>query len=355
MSEKSKRVLGLRVGDSVEVRSVAEILATLEPDGTFEAVPFMPEMLEYCGKRFRVFKRADKTCDNIKAWSLRRLRDSVHLESVRCDGCGHGGCEAGCLIFWKEAWLKRVETNLIEVGRLTEPNVAVGPNADIIFRASRARESAGEEIYSCQATELRKFTSELAWWDLRQYIRDLRSGNLSSGLAGISRTERALEMALGCLQLLRAPIIEVFNRVQKRRRSVQYPSIEGWAEKTPISVLNLQPGELVQVRSKNEILATLDRKNRNRGLLFDSEMLRYCGGIYRVLRRVYRIIDEKTGKMLEMKYPCIILEGVACQSDYHRFCPRAIYHYWRENWLLRANIEAGTRPSEDMAETCEKC
>jgi len=31
------------------------------------------------GKRFRCFKRADKTCDNIKQWSLRRVKNAVHL------------------------------------------------------------------------------------------------------------------------------------------------------------------------------------------------------------------------------------------------------------------------------------
>jgi hypothetical protein len=100
--------------------------------------------------------------------------------------------------------------------------------------------------------------------------------------------------------------------------------------------LNLQPGEFVQVKSREEILGTLDSKNRNRGLLFDSEMLRYCEGTFKVLKRVNQIVDEKTGKTLKMKSPCIILEGVACVSEYHRLCPRAIYHYWREGWLRRA-------------------
>jgi hypothetical protein len=104
---------------------------------------------------------------------------------------------------------------------------------------------------------------------------------------------------------------------------------------TPTLELNVQPGEFVQVRSQDEILATLDRRNRNRGLLFDSEMVRYCGGTFRVLKRVNQIVDERTGKMMRMKSPCIILDGVACVSEYHRLCPRAIYHYWREAWLRR--------------------
>ena len=41
------------------------------------------------------------------------MKDSVHLEGVRCDGSGHDGCEACCLIFWKEAWLKRAENDVV--------------------------------------------------------------------------------------------------------------------------------------------------------------------------------------------------------------------------------------------------
>ena len=55
----------LRVGDFVEVRSLKEILATLDSAGTLEGMPFMREMVRYCGKRFRVAKRAHKTCDTV--------------------------------------------------------------------------------------------------------------------------------------------------------------------------------------------------------------------------------------------------------------------------------------------------
>ena len=29
--------------------------------------------------------------------------------SVRCDGSAHDGCQAGCLLFWKLAWLKAAD------------------------------------------------------------------------------------------------------------------------------------------------------------------------------------------------------------------------------------------------------
>ena len=88
-------------GDLVEVRSEAEILATLNEKGTLDKLPFMPEMLQYCGRRFRVASVAHKTCDTATFIMGRRMRDAVFLEDLRCDGSAHGGCQARCLLFWK--------------------------------------------------------------------------------------------------------------------------------------------------------------------------------------------------------------------------------------------------------------
>ncbi len=121
-----------------------------------------------------------------------------------------------------------------------------------------------------------------------------------------------------------------------------------FGQKTPAETLELQPGELVRVRSHDEILATLDTHNKNRGLFFDAEHVPYCNGTYRLLSRLKRIVDEKTGKMLEFKTASVILEGVACQarySDRRLLCPRAICPYWREIWLERVNAETTDRPA----------
>ena len=53
---------GYRSGQLVEVRSLSEILATLDADGTLDGMPFMPEMVRYCGQTLKVFRRAAKTC-----------------------------------------------------------------------------------------------------------------------------------------------------------------------------------------------------------------------------------------------------------------------------------------------------
>ena len=99
----------LRPGDIVEVKPAADILATLDADGALDAMPFMPEMLQYVGRRFTVSRRVEKICDTIAATGSRRVHDAVYLEDLRCDGSGHGGCQAGCRIYWKEAWLRRVD------------------------------------------------------------------------------------------------------------------------------------------------------------------------------------------------------------------------------------------------------
>jgi hypothetical protein len=352
--------LYLKAGEWVEVRSREEILATLDERGCLDGTPFMPEMLSCCNQKFRVYKRADKTCDPAhEPWSIRRVKDSVHLENVRCDGQQHGGCQAGCLIFWKEAWLKRSAKDLVSADNLGQSRAAATPapgrcSVEDLPAASQRLSPEGETIYSCQATDLRNFTTEMAAWDPRQYIRDLWSGNLATGLAADTWGNRFLEFVLGVITLFRALIISIFNLVPRRIKGPAYPHLQGALEKTPVENLNLQPGELVQVRTREEIIATLDKHNRNRGMLFDGEMLPYCGGIYRVLRRVHHIIDENTGKMVNMKSPCIVLEGVVCQSDYHRLCPRAIYPYWRENWLKRAVVPSGPSSEKRVAETCER-
>ena len=76
-------VLGLRAGDLVEVRSEREILSTLDATGRLDGLPVMPEMLQYCGKQVRVYRRAEKTCDTIGPYASRRMTNSVHLEGLR--------------------------------------------------------------------------------------------------------------------------------------------------------------------------------------------------------------------------------------------------------------------------------
>ena len=336
----------------------------------------MPEMLQFAGQTFNVHKRADKTCDTIEWTGLRRLEDTVHLPELRCDGSAHGGCQAGCLLFWKEDWLERAEQPDRVSGSSTEapvdgPSAALsesplesvltearttgiataepsnghgtatnghgtngrlgdawsGPTVEELTQAVHQPGTAADaNFYTCQATELRRATSPLEFWDARQYVDDVGSGNVTLAQAATGLT------------------IGLYNKVRRLLRLQPYPRITGRLVQTPTEHLDLQPGEIVEVKSREEIEATLDADHKNRGLHFDAEMLRFCGGQYRVLRRVERIIDEKSGKLIKLPGPCVILENGLCDGRYHRFCPRGIYHFWHEIWLRRVDTSMAGDP-----------
>ena len=78
--------LNLRAGDLVEVLGVDEILATLDDRGRYEGLPFMPEMLQFCGRRLRVASRADKTCGSRTLVRYRYHVPCHRTETIR-SGC----------------------------------------------------------------------------------------------------------------------------------------------------------------------------------------------------------------------------------------------------------------------------
>jgi hypothetical protein len=340
---------GLRIGEFVEVKSVDEILATLDENGRLEALPFMPEMLRFTGKQFRVYRRAIKACDTANWTGMHRMHDAVHLEGLRCDGSAHGGCQAGCLLYWKESWLQRVEPGEAPAETTSDPATREDVPSETpmsvpaavakgITRSDGTTES-GEVAFSCQATELTKAAPECPpWWDVRIYMRDVASKNARP------------------LPMLRSLLVMLFNKFQLAnnrympglqliRDGEKWPFLAGRLTVTPREVLDLRPGELVEIKSKKEILETLDTKSMNRGLRFDGEQIKYCGQQARVLRRVERILDERTGKLMHFKGDCIVLEGVTCTGDYNQYCPRSIYPYWREIWLRRVEEPSALSPN----------
>jgi hypothetical protein len=164
---------------------------------------------------------------------------------------------------------------------------------------------------------MKKASAYLHPWDIRQYWRDIWGGNV------------------GFFEAVGEISVWGFNAFQRARGGVPYPLVSGKLQQTPSVALHLKPGELVEVKSREEIVATLDRRQRNRGLWFDAEMVIHCSRRFRVLRRVHRIIDEKSGKMRVLPNDCVVLEGATNLGNYHRFYPQNEYFFWREAWLRR--------------------
>jgi hypothetical protein len=101
-------------------------------------------------------------------------------------------------------------------------------------------------------------------------------------------------------------------------------------------VLHLQPGEIVEVKSAEEIQGTLDANGKNRNLGFMPEMWDYCGRQLRVLKRVEKICLENEPRTVRRLENTVILEGAFCKGS-GIGCDRACFYFWRECWLKRTS------------------
>jgi hypothetical protein len=299
----------LRSGDLVTVRAFPEIALTLDGSGTLNGMPFLPEMLKYCGQTFPVWRRVNKLMQEGVDSGMRRIRELVLLEGPTCDGRSHGDCRRACFPLWKTAWLKPADE---------KPEI----------RPDRLRGAGNKRSYeseanlpigrTCQVTELRKATAPLLLWDPRRYYWDITSRTYKTGeylsciLGGIYR------------KTLKRIIVKVV-----RKKPTAKPSI-------PIENLNLQPGELVEVKAADEIHASLDEHGKTRGLYFMPEMWEYCGRRLRVLHPIERMMSEKTGEIRNLNQS-VILEGAICTGKAHSGCQRICYVFWKDTWLRRVD------------------
>jgi hypothetical protein len=162
------------------------------------------------------------------------------------------------------------------------------------------------------------------------------------------------EEALGFSRLLRPaaafPILRAFQMLKKGGvkatvvRGADYAGrkLLGRGKKSgagvrplgPDEVLRLEPGELVEVKSLQEIRATLDERGKNRGLLFTDDMKGYAGRQFRVFKRVESIFLEESKQRRTLKNT-VLLEAVYCPGITFR-CDRSCFLFWKEVWLRRA-------------------
>jgi hypothetical protein len=273
---------------------------------------------------------------------MRRMERAVHLTGARCDGSAHGGCQTACSLYWKEAWLKRADpsdpspsdSSPFDSSDASGPPVTPAtPSRSLPILEVNTRKQPGpdgEERYSCQATELlRAAPTCLPFRDVRQYVTDVRTGNAT--VPGMLRS-----VLVGAFNKFQGISNRVLPRWLRIKGGLKWGFVRGLAQgPTPTETLGLRPGELVRIKPKAQILPTLNADLLNRGMGFEEEMSRYCGRTARVQARVERCIDERTGRMLTMKTPCIVLEGLVCAGVYNVNCPREFVPFWREIWLER--------------------
>lgn len=310
---------GMYAGNWVVVRSACEILSTLDENGTLDGFPFMPEMVDWCGKSFRVQRRVDKTC--IENYPLRRFPadDVVVLDGPRCDGSSHDGCKHACRIYWKHSWLRPADMGNVEIERV---------DGDLDKLRVRLKVKKDEHRYFCQSTELLKSTEDfplgVKHQRVRIALREIRNGDI------------------GILQALRLATLFLRQKILRKLGCDDW--LNGPHKRTPPQSLNLQPGELVRVKSQAQIVETLDQRRSNRGMGICYEMMQCCGREAEVRYRVDRLINETTGAMRDIS-DTVALKIRGCGSlgeeclcyNEPGDCPRGELMYWREIWLERVN------------------
>jgi hypothetical protein len=253
-----------------------------------------------------VSRSAFKTC--VDDQEMRNVNDTVFLEEVRCDGASHAGCNRGCLIFWKTAWLKRAGAgshngHTAKKG-LSEPDLATLAHRDGQF--------------FCQSSEILNASQPLPWWNAKQYVWDLKYNRVP------------------VLLFARSLFIAFYNKFASRVHLRTWGAVVGSQTSNGHKPLNLKPGELVRVKPLSQIKATLDAEGKHQNLLFGAPMTKFCGQVLQVRDRVENIVLEATPRQRKIK-DTVVLEGATCDGVCHRLCPRQSLLFWRECWLERVN------------------
>jgi hypothetical protein len=98
--------------------------------------------------------------------------------------------------------------------------------------------------------------------------------------------------------------------------------------------IKLKRGDMVKIKTKKEIEKTLDSNKRYQGCGFMEGMWQYCGGTYKVLKRVEIILDPWKNKLRKCDN-IVALEGLFCNGDpiVSPECDRTCIFYWNEAWL----------------------
>lgn len=100
-------------------------------------------------------------------------------------------------------------------------------------------------------------------------------------------------------------------------------------------VIPLKMGDLVRVRSREEIISTLDPFKELKGCAFLAEMYQYCDTQQRVLKSMQHFMDERDYKLKKV-HGVILLENVICNgTPTFGACDRCCFLFWREEWLER--------------------
>jgi len=108
-------------------------------------------------------------------------------------------------------------------------------------------------------------------------------------------------------------------------------------------------GDLVRIRSLEEISATLDANGCLDGLPFMPEMASYCGRTGTVFRYVDKVYDYGGRKDLRRMQDAVLIAGLRCDGASHDGCQARCYLIWKTAWISPADAPAAVSGNKPLA------
>jgi hypothetical protein len=94
-------------GDTVRVKTLAEIQTTLDEWNECRGCMFMEAMKEYCGTIQRVLQPVERFVDE-RDYRVKKAKGVTLLEGLICHGTPqYGRCDRACYYFWRNEWLEK--------------------------------------------------------------------------------------------------------------------------------------------------------------------------------------------------------------------------------------------------------
>lgn len=112
--------------------------------------------------------------------------------------------------------------------------------------------------------------------------------------------------------------------------------------------MRLRAGDWVQVRSSEEILATLDEKGCLENLPFMPQMFKYCGRIFQVYKRAHKTCDWVYTVKARRVSNAVHLT-MRCDGESFGGCQTSCLLFWKEAWLTPVAAPTPAKPGDDEA------
>lgn len=110
-------------------------------------------------------------------------------------------------------------------------------------------------------------------------------------------------------------------------------------------------GDWVEVRSKEEILRTLDQNGRLGGMPFMPEMFKFCGQRFSIYKSAHKTCDpvyEYKSRRLDNAFHL----QTRCDGSAHGNCQHSCLIFWRSEWIKGVDVQSDRSPANAGSLTC---